>query len=32
MAAVIRQLELDEPRSLGAALASLGRTMLGAKT
>jgi hypothetical protein len=31
MKAVIRQLELDEPGSLGAALASLGRTMLTAK-
>ena len=31
MEAVIRQLELDEPRSLGAALASLGRGMLAKK-
>jgi hypothetical protein len=32
MEAVIRQLELDEPRSLAAALASLGRGMLAKKT
>jgi hypothetical protein len=31
MQAVIRQLELDEPGSLGAALASLGRGMLAKK-
>ena len=32
MEAVIRQLELDEPGSVAAALASLGRGMLAKKT
>ena len=31
MEAVIRQLELDEPGSLAAALASLGRALAGAE-